>query len=723
LPLPNLPGTDNNFIAPQINPLNQNLGTIRIDYTATSATQVFGRFTRQKADQSSVVPAYGVMIFPGSAVSRGNQNSAVGNITHVFTPNLVLEGRFGWTLNQWSQDAPDQNATTSADFGIPGLNDACSACGGLAGFQIGGPVGGFAFGNNDHSHQVDNYGSYNFVEIATWNHGPHSFKFGSDTLLAWRDRRDTSSQGDFGCGAGICDSNGFSQNITGSAAVAGSGLSMATFLLGDVSSFGRVIYATALPEAHNTHQAFFAQDTWHVTPKLTLNLGVRWDYLGYPTSPQKGGIANFNFTNTNTIVSNFGDTSATADVEQNHNAWAPRVGFAYRVRDNTVVRAGFGRTYAIGFYGANFGAITNDWPNATRQNVKQDDIYQPILSLAGGPPAFVSGFDILEAAGNPGQYPTPNSTGFGTNFHNPENSIDQWNATVQHQFGNDLTVSASYVGNAVRHMFYRYDANAVLPGPGTSLDARRPYAPFGFLTNAYNQSNQTNSGYQGAQLQVQKRYSHGLMFTSAFTYGRSYDFGLHNAFDPFDTNESRGPQDNDRRFVLVFSHVWELPFGKGQAYLNKGGVTNAVLGGWHISGIETVESGRPYSVTWGDTSQLNSDCCTLVADITGDPSVSNKSASHWFNPTAFAQPGLYLQGDAGRNSFRGPGFVGVDLSLSKTFPITERVAFELQWEAYNAINRRNLSQPNGTADSSTAGQIFGITGTMRRMQVGGTLRF
>jgi hypothetical protein len=738
MPLPNIGAagqTDNNFIAPQISPINQDVGTIRVDYAVNDSTRTFFRYTRQQGEQSSVVPDFGSLVYQGSNISVGNQNSAVANVTHVFSPNLVLEGRFGWTLNEWRSDAPDQSSSSSANFGIPGLNEACSDCGGLAGFRIGGPVGAFNFGNWTHAHQVDNYGSYNHVAILNWTKGAHSFKFGEDTLLAWRDRRDTSSQGEFGCAnGGICDGNGFAQTITGinDPNVASSGLSMATFLLGLPSSFGRVIYATALPEAHNTHYAFFGQDTWHVTPKLTLVLGLRWDYLGYPTSPQKGGIANFNFDNTNTIISDFGDSTSTANVEQNHNAWGPRVGFSYRLRENTVLRMGYGRTYGIGFYGGNFGAITNDWPNATRQNLKQDDLYQSLpefASLATGPPTFVSGFDILAAAGNPGQYPTPNSVGFGTRFHNPENSIDQWNASIQQQFGSTLTVTAAYVGAANRHLFYRFDHNAIAPGPsnGLSLNERRPYAAFGFFTNAYDQSNQSSSGYQAASLSVQKRYSQGLTFTTAFTYGRSYDFGTHNGFDvgrPGNDGVSRGPQDSDRRFVLVTSHVWEIPVGKGKRFMNTGGVADAILGGWQLSGIETLESGLPFTPIVGNAGAiLNSDCCTLTPNIVGDPGVSDQSRARWFNPDAYELPALYTFGNVGRNSLRGPGYFTVDLSLSKTFKLTERFSFQLQGEAFNAFNRANLGQPDSAIDSSTAGQINSITGNMRRLQVGGTIRF
>ncbi len=725
MPQPTIPGlTDNNFTAPQISPLNQDLGTIRGDYVLSDATRAFVRYTRQQGLGSSNVPAYGELIFPGSYTATGINNSLSANVTHVFSPTLVFEGRFGWTQNIWSQDAIDQGSNTSANFGLPGLNEACTSCGGLAGFIIGGPVGGFSFGNTDHAHQVDNYGGYNLVGVANWTHGSHTFKFGTDDMWSWRDRRDTSSQGEYGCfNGGICAGNGFSQAITGSAAAPGSGLSMATFLLGDASAFGRVIYANNLPLAHNTRTSAFVQDTWRVTPKLTLTLGLRWDFLGYPTSPQPGGIANFNFANTNSIISSFGDTSDTANVKQNHSDWAPRVGFAYRLGDKTVIRAGYARSYAIGFYGANFGAITNDWPNATRQNLVQNSQYQPALNINTGPPTFVSGFDILAAAGNPGQYPTPNSTGFGTDANNPDNSVDLWNFTIQHQLPGEITVSAGYVGTAQRHLFYRRDYNAALPGPG-DFNSRKPYVEaYGFTTNAYNQSNQTSSGYQALQMSATKRYSKGLSFTGSFTWGHSYDFGLHNASYPWNANLDRALQDTDRKFVFVFSHVWELPFGPGKKYMNGTGASKYLFGGWQLSGIETFESGLPFSPGMGDTSTLNSDCCSLRPDIIGSPGVSDPNRNLWFNPAAFAAPGQYLFGNAGRNILRGPGLYRVDLSLMKSFQVRERGRLEIQAEAFNAFNHTNLTNPNSTIDSSTAGQIFGISDIMRRYQLSATIRF
>jgi Carboxypeptidase regulatory-like domain len=724
LPMPNLAGTDNNLLIPSSSPTNEDLGTIRGDYVINDANRMFIRYTRREGSAQSLVPQYGVLVGPGNGanLSTGKNNSLSANYTRVVTPGLILEGRFGWAQTIWSQSPPDFGTNSSQNFGIPNLNN-CPACGGLAGFNIGGPVGAFNFGNNDHSHQVDNYGSYDFVGIATWTHGAHTLKFGTDTLLGWRDRRDTSSQGDFGCdNSGICQSNGFPQTITGSAAVQGSGLSQATFLLGDVGNFGRVVYANNLPLAHNTTEGLFVQDTWRATSKLTLTLGLRWDYIGHPTSPQKGGIANFNFSNTNTIISNYGNSTATADEDQNYLDFGPRIGLAYKIASKTVIRAGYGRSYSIGFFGANFGAVTNDWPNATRQQLLQTDIYQPIITLAQGPPPFVSGFAILQAAGNPGQYPTPNSTAFGENKNNPDNSVDQWNFAIQHEFAGNFTLSATYLANATRHLFYRINYNTPLPGPG-NINARRPYAAYNFFVPAYNQSNQSSAGYQSLQLNGQKRYSNGLFLTGSFTWGRAYDFGSHNPMYNFNANLDRAPADYDRKFVLVFSHVWELPIGPGKTWLNGRSLVDRVAGGWTISGIWTAETGTPYTPTLGNTASLNSDCCTLRPNLTGNPNVANQGRNEWFNPAAFSVPALYVFGNSGRNILRNPGLFRVDLSLMKAFTLTERTRLELQWEAFNAFNRTNLAGPNAQVDSSTAGQITNTSDIMRRLQLSATVRF
>lgn len=729
LPQPNLSGTDQNFTAPNVNPINEYTATGRIDHAFDEYNRMFVRYTRRVGDAQSAVPAFGRAVWASGYVDDGSNDSLAVDYTRLFSPTFLIEGRFGWTRRNWKRDAVDQDSATSQDFGFPNLNEACPACGGLAGFRIGGPVGAFDVGNSDHNHQLDNYGGYNYVGIASLIRGSHTFKFGGDANLTWRERFDSASMGNYGCfNGGLCGSNGFAQSITGSPDVSGSGLSMGTFLLGMASDFQRIIYdvSPASPMNQNRMSLFF-QDTWRVSRKLTLNLGLRWDYIGFPRSDAAGGIVNYDLNTAEMLISNFGSTSGTAGVKDNLRDFGPRIGFAYQATPKTVVRSGFARTFSIGFFGANFGAINNQWPIATRQRILPDDPYSPALLVTQGPPSFIGGFDILEAAGNPGRYPAPNSTVFGTDSRNPTHSVDQWNFAIQHQLNENLSATLTYVGNASRHLFYRRNYNAALPGPG-SFNERKPYTPYGITVPIYNQSNQTSSGYHGLQGQLEKRYSKGVLFTTSFTWGKGYDFGEHNsnnggATAAFAEHLDRAALDYDRAFVFAVGHVWDLPFGPGNRFATGDGPLRHLVGGWQFSGITRWMSGRPFSPSVGNTASLNSDCCGLRPDRNGVGTVSNPSREQWFDKDAFTIPGPYLYGTSGRNILRGPAFFTGDWALSKTFTFTERTRLEFRWEMYNVFNTTNLNNPVTGIDSAIGGMIFGTSHPMRRQQLGLHLYF
>lgn len=729
LPDPTLPGTDYNFAAPLGQSNKDDSMFVRGDVVVNDFNRFFARYTRNwQQGGCTDVSAYGVggdaappLALPMCTQGIGSQDFFSGSYVHVFSPSLVTEARVGAMIYRWRGDPLDFDNASSADVGLQGLNDACAECGGLAGFRIGGPVGAFDMGNWDHAHQQDDEKNYEYVSISTWTRGAHSVKFGTDIILASDQRFDSASQGNYGCwNGGICAGNGFAQSITGASGVAGSGLSMASFLLGRSSAFQRIIYAAGVPRAEQKRDAFFIQDTWKVTPKLTLVLGLRYDYIGYPTSGIRGGISNFDFTNTNTIIANYGDVGPTAGVKNNWTDFSPRIGFAYRVTPNTVVRAGLARTFAIGFYGANFGAITNTWPSAARQNVTQvNGPYNPAITFTDQPPAFESGYDILAAAGDPGEFPTPSySTGFGTDFDNPSNSIDQWNFSIQRQFGNSTTLSATYVGNAARHLFNRIDYNAVPPGPGLVAD-RTPYKDYGYFLPAYNQSNQSSSGYQGLSFFLEKKYSEGFSLTSAVTWSRSYDFGLHNPSYWWDSKLDRAPADDERALVISVGHVWDLPFGRGKRFLGSANsVANAVVSGWSFSGITRWMSGDAFTPMLGDNSSLNSPCCGLRPDRIGSGKISNPTDSQWFDPNAFTYPAQYEFGNSGRNILRGPAFYTADWGVAKDFKLSETVRFQFEWQIYNAFNHANLGNPNATVDSSTAGGIFSVRHGMRTQNFG-----
>lgn len=219
-------------------------------------------------------------------------------------------------------------------------------------------------------------------------------------------------------------------------------------------------------------------------------------------------------------------------------------------------------------------------------------------------------------------------------------------------------------------------------------------------------------------MQGEKRYSQGLILNAALTWGKSYDFGSHNAFNPWDHNTDRALQDGDRALVFAVGHVWDLPFGPTKKFLKSDGPIRFLTAGWQFSGITRWMSGSPFTPTVANTASLNSDCCTLRPDRIGQGTVANPDRNQWFDKTAFVVPGLYPFGNAGRNILRGPSFATADWALSKSLRFTETFRLELRWEAFNAFNQTNLGNPTAAIDSTLAGRITGLAHFMRRQQLG-----
>lgn len=728
LPLPNLPGTDNNFLASLGSQTNAYTSYARVDYHLNENNRFFARYTHNWQNSGCTnTSAFGpgsapALALPYCTINTGSNDLATVDFVHIFSPSFVFEGRFGDMIYRTNINALDQNTSASDAVGLKGLNGVCPSCGGLAGFIIGGPIGATEFGNTNHAHQIDDEGNYDYVGIGTLTHGSQTIKIGTELIFANDHRRDTASQGNYGCqNTTLCPGIGFTQSLTASSAIPNSGLGLASFLLGDSADFFRNIYAMPLPAANQKRFAFYAQDTWRVTPKLTAVLGIRYDFIGFPTSPFKGGLVNFNFANSNTIISNYGYTGPTAGVRNNWHDFAPRIGIAYRIFPKTVIRTGYGRSYAIGFYGANFGAFTNAWPVATRQEVTQTvSPYLPAITFAGGPPPFVSGFTTLAAAGNPGQYPTPNgSEGTGADPYDPTTYIDQWNFTIQHQFGASTTLTTAYVGNVTRHLFEGMPFNVPPPGPGT-FDSRVPLAQYGYFSSVLNYNNFSSAGYEAFQANLHKRWTKDYTLTTSFAWERAYDFNdPQNPMDPFNTALDRGASNWDRAVVLTVGHVLDLPFGRGQRFLSHSGrLVTSLVSNWQFSGVTTWMSGLPLTVIESNDASLNSDCCTLRPNRIASGFVSNPTIHEWFNPNAFVTPPLYTFGNSARSILRGPSFFEPDWSLARSFRFGEDHRLQFRWEVFDAFNNINLANPNTDISSALVGQITNIEAPNRTMEFG-----
>jgi outer membrane receptor protein involved in Fe transport len=717
LPQPNIAGaTDNNYTLSGQGLYNGNQYNGRMDWNISDKSRLMGRYTyfATDIDTPSVFgtvaggPPLGGLVNAGVSTSLA-QNVAV-TYNHEFSPSLLATGRFGFSRLKLTDFAADSDLQTTSAVGIPGVNGVGNPdyTNGLSTMGITGPVGAFSMGAAV-GHFIENETVFNGAGLGTKIYGNHTMKFGADIKKVFFIRTDASGVGSFAYG----------QSLTGSTDVANSGLGMASFLLGLSSNYTRRI-TVVLPQEKQWRDGIFFQDNWKLTPKLTLNLGLRWEYY----SPMFTGNFDSPLTNLDTNTGNILLTTSSdkyVGVDPVRNEWAPRVGFAYQLKPNTVLRAGFGRSYSIGVFGATFATQAGGYPNSQPQQVNQANPYTPALLITNGPPAPAA-IPPLPASG---QLPLPPGVPFiyfGVGPY-PHQYTDSWNVTIQHQLSRDVTFEIGYVANVARNIWMNWDTNMPPPGPGT-FNSRRPYfQAYGWDQGLNIRRAGMASGYNSLQAKIDKRFSNGFSGNSTFTYGRGLDEGGTGPMNQFNLQGDWGISDYSRKYISVSQFIWDLPFGPGKSMGNStSGVTSTLISGWSISSILNFMSGPAFTPVLGDNSTLNSPI-TLRPNRDATGTVPNPTRNLWFDPSAFSVPALYTYGNSGRGILYGPGYSSCDFSFAKNFKLSERFNLQFQWMMLNTFNRTNLSTPDATVDSSTAGQITGTFSNMRRMQLGGRLIF
>ncbi|MGH9631977.1 MAG: TonB-dependent receptor domain-containing protein, partial [Bryobacteraceae bacterium] len=643
---------------------------------------------------------------------------AAFNYTHTFGPTLLTEARVGLIRFRLDGYQSDAGLRTNEQVGIPNINTDDILTQGLAGIDVFGPVGAWFMGirSGVGIPRIDRTTGFQWVNNWTKIFGSHQLRWGADIR---RNRfefiaTNASSRGNFQ----------FAPSITGADEAAGSGLGMASFLLGMPSNFNRAVLRGFTSE-RMTRAAFYWQDIWRATPKLTLNYGLRYDYYSPVTPGHPGGLVNFDINTGDLLLAGLGDVSNTANVQTDWNNVAPRLGAAYKLTSKTVLRAGFGRSYFLSNYGGMFFFLTSTYPIAAQQTIDQSNIRFPIFPIEEGPPTPTT--PEFPASGH---LPAPRGELLKHRpFDNRTEYIDSWNLTLEHQLANDLRVSVGYVGNVGRKLWRALNINAAPPGVGPLRDRRRFFQEFGLDQQIQNGCNCENSNYNSLQFVVEKRFSEGYWLNSAFTWSKALD--LRGAPNPLDRRSGYGPSEFDRAAIWVLSHTWDLPYGAGRRFgASAGGIREFLLGGWKFQGITTLASGFPFTPTLSDRSSINADFGQRP-DVAGDPRVPEPNRERWFDPSAFSVPQCCRLGNAGTNILRGPSLFTVDWSFGKEFQIRESMRLDFRWENYNLFNHANLALPATAVDSPTAGRIFGLAGSqsfggagvtpMRRMQLGARL--
>ncbi len=749
IPMPNVAnapanGTLNNFVASGSEGFDKNSFDIRIDAKNSDKLNMFGRYSFADFRLNGPAP-FGegggpeLVTFGGQSKVR-NQSVAYG-FDYTWNSRLVTDFRFGYFRYRVNVLPSDFGRNTASDVGVPGLNISELSSGLFAGFVIDPRIqnitSGFGFGS-DELRKGFNFGSGQFVNRCgcpldqdenqfqivsntTKFLGAHTIKFGVDVRRAYNLRipSDLHRSGELTFDTGR------------TRGVDGGGLGLATFLLGDVTQFGRYISSSANARERQWRQFYYGQDTWRATPKLTVNYGLRLDVIN-PQSVNQTGAGGFLDLETGEIrVAGVGDTSLSGNVKNSLN-FAPRLSVAYKASDKLVVRAGYGRSYDIGVFGSLFGhTVTQNLPVLAVQRLNAPSNFDRVFTLAQGPPPFTAFFGLdntPKLGGKPnatlpsnGRIFLPDGV-FARAVPDKQRlpSVDSYNLTVQYQLTNTIGVEAAYVGNKGTHVFAgdgpQFDVNQpTIEGFGTlSRDQRRPlYNKFGWTQSIDFFCNCADDRYDSAQFKLTKRFSTGYAILAHYTLQRSLqeaqDYFIHNAA------LNRGVADWNRTHNFVFSQIWELPIGKGKRLF--GGSSRALdllFGGWQLNSNTTIQSGLPYSFCYDSGENIDTGPCR--PNVSGNPKPALSGGRYTFDTSVFSNPGRGKFGNQERNALRGPSYWRTDASLFKKFKFDETKELEFRIESVNVFNHVNLGNPVsniGSFDSSgklnanpTLGLIF-----------------
>ena len=731
LPLPNVPGAigpSPNYATSGVNNYNTDQFDVRVDHYLTPKLNYFATYSYERVFVESP-GAFGIYGGPeisptGVNMYEGQSNDLLENgalsANYVFNPKLIADFRFGANRYRILENALDANLPLASQVGIPGINvPQLSGSGGLPDLDING-TGAFQMGYqcNCPLHETENV----FEWTSDWTKisGKHTVRFGGDLQAAQNLRLPSDNHR-----AGVYN---FNPSVTSSLADPSAGSGLASFLLGDPSTFARFGQVSTNQQDRQKRMFYYAQDTWRMTHKLTLSYGVRWDTWFPDTSLHAGQGGRYDIADNLVYIPGIGENSISANqVTQWHN-FSPRIAIAYALKSNTVIRTGWGRSYYQGTFGWTFNNLDADvYPSIVNQQLNATSVFFPVQFVSGAAPSSPSlgtapPLPVFPAIPSTGIIPL--AAGIGAGYLPASQKIpyiDSYNFTVEHEFTNNLALSVGYVGNEGRDLNMGWNMNEPIPGPGP-FTARQPYyAEFGLTQTIFDKCDCESSNYNALQVQLTKRYSNNLSFIVNYTWQKALDYGeFGTPTDQYDTMLDYGPASFNRSNVLTIGHTYFLPFGKGQRYASDAhGILGQIISGWQWSGFTTLETGMPLSATLSSNASLNSLMSLRPDQIAGALAGITQSRNLWFNPASFAVPPLYTFGDAGRDAITGPSLFAADWALAKDFVITERVKMQVRWEVYNVFNDTNLANPSNTnVDTPTAGLITDVQSPMRNMQFG-----
>ncbi len=700
----------------------QNNYSLRLDQQFNDSNSIWGRFSQFHASQTASGGFNGLV---NHNVSDG-QNWGVSYL-HTFGASATLQLTAGhvWQYYATSTVFANQPSTGAFNQGF--------VCGYLGPYPCQIPViavTGYAGGGN--SYLADTDGDiYEWKGDFTKLIGPHAIEVGAS--ISHNDESVLNANGNVGFSA-FQTSNLENQTGTGNA--------LASFLLG-VPSNGERRNNLKLPK-NGWVNGVYLGDQWKIAPKLTMNVGLRYDWVIMPAlapnSTQSNITGALNLRNGTYILSkaaaNLGSCASLGAapcipggvlpahvivgksgslIDNQTDNIQPRLGFAYQIDKRRVLHLSYARVYDV--WSGIMQSVQNEgalWPSFgldITSNLNSTTVTTPAENPLNLPPGQTHTLPLAS--------PFIQSANFIAPYiRNPYS--DQWTAGLQQQLGPTAVLTMNYVGSrSTRLPCCGFFNVAVAPGPGTPANR----APFPYITpTQYEQSNGSSS-YNGLQVQLDRKMSSGLAYTLNYTWSKAIDvgcdgyFGAEDCFirNPYNPKADRSVAGFDLPNMFTGSATYQLPFGAGQRFQTGNRVTDAIVGGWQINSIATFTSGTPFTVSYsGDVANTGNNYQGV--NVVGNPRLGNPTRFKWINTAAFQAPAQYTYGDVGRNTLRSNWYRDVDLSVFRRFSI-ERVQVEFRAEAFNFTNTPVWAAPNGTLNGATFGQVLTTASTQRELQL------
>lgn len=714
----------NNFVKNTVAITDSQFYLARVDHVLSDKDRIAGRyiFTNNSTNNKSVYPIPGADPF---AASVTQDNIGYGQWIHTISPAVVNDLRFTYEtrINHALTDGVGGNYATKLK--LAGVSNNA--------FPNIAPAGYSALGSTSQERRQYPINQYQLVDDISLVLGRHSIKLGAEV------RRSMDHEINLSTASG---SFTFGTTATGLPGNTATGNGFASLLVGFPTAFSE---AQTQPVTRTSwYLAGFAQDDFTLSRSLTLNLGLRWE-TDTPIKDENNRMNGFDAQAINPVsgtpgvvkflgVNGFRQTPFNADL----NNFAPRLGFAWQPfkSASTVVRGGFGYFFAHQFDAGQPASAALGFSVSAALSTPDNGVTAPFYLKDGLPSSVVLSGSLLNDSFGAVAVGATAST--AVSYFDPRHRTgysQQFNLGIQHQLPGSLILNISGLGNVAHKLAGSNQAiDQIAPNVLSAThhsQSDRPFPQFNGVTLVAPSIG--NSNYFAGTVQVEKRFSHGYNLNTTYTYAKflndndgagstlSADTNVYSNY--YNRAADYGPSSNDIRHQLVFSSVYELPFGPHRTYLTHG-VASEILGSWTLGNVTRLYTGAPFTVVTTTNSTAAFSSGSQRANVIANPELpaGQRSATKWFNTAAFAQPANYTFGNEGRNSLRGPGYVNFDFSLIRNVHFTELKLLQIRGEFFNVFNRTNFQSPQSTSGSSGFGTIT-ASNAARQIQIGARLVF